>query len=416
VPTVSDAQVDDQTGGGTDGSAGGDENPFSAMDPAMAAAPQEMYGLMREMPAMPVEGVGVILSGRAEIDAAFRDPTTFSSDMSAVDLKNKRPLIPLQIDPPRHKDYRKILDPIFAPRAVAPLEEPLTQLVEDLLDRFDGRTEIDFAAEFSIPYPSQVFLTLLGLPLDELPRFLQMKDGIIRPDHAAGVEWGSDEMHAHQQATADSIYDYFEEILDERESERRDDLLSRFLDTEVDGERLTREEILDVCFLFLIAGLDTVTATLDCMFSFLARNPDHRRQIVADPSVIPAAVEELLRWETPVMGVVRAATADTEISGCPVHAGDQVIVMLGAGNTDDAEFGDGGQVRFDRDPNRHLAFGGGIHRCLGSHLARQELRVALRQWHRRYPDYEVAPGAELAYTGGIRSIDHFPMVLGPRAS
>ncbi len=390
----------------------GDENPFAAMDPAMAADPQPMYAVMREAPAMAVEGVGVILSGRAEIEEAFRHPTLFSSNMSAVDLKNKRPLIPLQIDPPDHKTYRKILDPIFAPREVAKLEEPLTALVNDLLDGFDGRTEIDFAREFSIPYPSQVFLTLLGLPMDELPRFLAMKDGIIRPDHVTGAEWGSEQMHAHQQATADSIYDYFEEILDEREAERRDDLLSRFLDTEVDGERLTRDDILDICFLFLIAGLDTVTATLDCMFSFLARHPDHRRQIVEDPSVIPAAVEELLRWETPVMGVARVATEDTALGECPVHAGDQVLVMLGSANTDDAEFGDGDVVRFDRDPNRHLAFGGGIHRCLGSHLARQELRVALREWHRRFPDYAVVPGVELEYTGGIRSIDRFPMVLG----
>jgi len=386
--------------------------PYSALSPEMAANPQPMFKELRDAtPVMPMDGVGVILTRRAEIDEAFRHPEIFSSNMSAVDLKNIRPLIPLQIDPPEHKKFRKLLDPIFAPRQMALLEDSLTVLVNDLIDGFIDRGEVDFAQEFSVPYPSQVFLTLLGLPLDELPRFLGMKDGIIRPDHATGSRWGSDVALAHQEAIALSIYDYFDGVLDEREGERRDDLLSRFLDAEIDGERLSRNDILDICFLFLIAGLDTVTATLDCMFAFLARHPEHRRQLVDDPDMIPHAIEELLRWETPVMGVVRAAVADTELGGCPVRAGDQVMVMLGSANTDEAEFEDPDVVRFDREANRHIAFGGGIHRCLGSHLARQELRVALREWHRRIPDYSVVDGHTLVYTGGIRSIEHFPMQL-----
>ncbi|MGZ4693156.1 MAG: cytochrome P450 [Acidimicrobiales bacterium] len=384
------------------------------MDPEMAANPQPMFKMLREgSPVMAVDGVGVVLARRAEVDETFRHPETFSSNMSAVDLGNIRPLIPLQIDPPEHKKYRKILDPIFAPRQMALLEEPVSKLVNDLIDGFIARGEVDFAAEFSIPFPSQVFLTLLGLPLDELPTFLAMKDGIIRPDHVTGSDWNSPEMLEHQRATAASIYAYFESVLDEREAERRDDLLSRFLDTEVDGHQLSREEILDICFLFLIAGLDTVTATLDCMFAYLARNPDQRRRIVDDPSIIPSAVEELLRWETPVMGVVRVAVEDTELGGCPVHKGDQVTVLLGSANTDETEFDDADDVRFDREVNRHLAFGGGVHRCLGSHLARQELRIALREWHRRIPEYSVPSGVTLEYTGGIRSIERFPMQFTP---
>ncbi len=390
------------------------ESPFAGMDAETAANPQPMFKALRDaMPVMPVEGVGVVLSGRKEIEEAFRDPGTFSSNMSAVDLKNIRPLIPLQIDPPEHNKYRKILDPIFAPRKMALIEAPVTELVNDLIDRFIDRGEIDFAKEFSIPFPSQVFLTLLGLPLDELPRFLAMKDGIIRPDQVTGTAYGSDEMHALQRATADSIYEYFDGILDERELERRDDIVSQFLDAEVDGQKLQRTEILDICFLFLIAGLDTVTATLDCMFSFLARHPDQRDALVADPTLIPAAVEELLRWETPVMGVARVAVRDTNLGGCPISQGDQVMVMLGSANTDESEFPDADVIRFDRETNRHLAFGGGIHRCLGSHLARQELRIALREWHRRIPEYSVVPGHTLVYTSGIRSIEHFPMLITP---
>jgi cytochrome P450 len=378
-----------------------------------AADPQPAYRAMREAAAvLPFDGNMVIVCRRGEIEEAFRHPDLFSSNMSAVDLQNVRPMIPLQIDPPDHKKFRKILDPLFAPRRMAELEEPLTRLVNDLMDRFEGRDEIDFAAEFSIPFPSQVFLTLLGLPLDETPRFLAMKDGIIRPEHVTGSVRGSEVAVAHQRASANSIYAYFDDVLDQRQIEGQDDILTTFLHTEVDGHSLTREDILDICFLFLIAGLDTVTASLDCFFAYLARHPEQRRQLAEDPSIIPAAVEELLRWESPVTTVARVAVEDTELGGCPIKAGQHVNVLIGSANTDDAEFGDGDEVRFDRDPNRHLAFGGGIHRCLGSHLARHELRVALREWHRRFPDYSIKPGHALSYTPGVRSIDHFPMILG----
>jgi cytochrome P450 len=383
----------------------------------MANMPQVVYRGMRDMmPAVEFVESAIgrmgIICHRRDIEEAFRHPEVFAST-EAVDLSNIRPLIPLSIDPPDHKKYRKILDPLFAPRAMAALEEPVARLANQLMDAFDGQEEIDFGPAFSVPLPSQVFLTLLGLPLEELQTFLTMKDGIIRPQVALGVHGGHPDARAYQRQTAQSIYDYFEKVLDERAKHPQDDLLSRFLDTEIEGDRLTREEILDISFLFLIAGLDTVSASLDCMFSFLAQNADHRRQIVDHPALIPSAVEEMLRFETPVMGVPRKAIVDTELGGCPVKAGDQVTVLLGSGNTDDVEFGDGDAVRFDRDPNRHMAFGGGIHRCLGSHLARQELRVALREWHRRFPDYHVKPGVTLQYTTGIRSIDYFPMVLRP---
>ena len=388
-------------------------NPLSGMDPEMAANPQPVFKLMRDdMPVIEIDmpsGRGVLLSRKGEIDQALRHPEIFSSNMDAVDLKNKRPMIPLQIDPPEHKKFRKLLDPLFAPRKMALLEDEVSALVNDLIDRFIDRGEVDFAKEFSVPFPSQVFLTLLGLPLDEVDRFLIMKDGIIRPDHVTGSLYGTEAASEYQQKVADSVYDYFNEILDEREVERRDDLLSHFLDAEVEGDRLSREDILDICFLFLIAGLDTVTATLDCMFAFLAQHPEQRHQLAADPGLIANAIEELLRWETPVMGVARVAVEETELGGCPIHAGDQVLVMLGSANTDENEFPDADEVRFDREVNRHIAFGGGIHRCLGSNLARLELRVALREWHRRIPEYEVEPDHTLVYTPGIRSIEHFPM-------
>ena len=390
------------------------------MGPEMAANPQPVWKMLRDdMPVLPIDGMlssrAVLLSRKEDIMETLRHPEIFSSNMDAVDLKNKRPMIPLQIDPPEHKKFRKLLDPIFAPRKMQAMDAEVSALVNNLIDGFIDKDEVDFAKEFSVPFPSVVFLTLLGLPPEDLDTFLTMKDGIIRPDHVTGRPRDSKEASDYQQKIADSVYDYFNQVLDKRELERRDDLLSLFLDADVEGHRLTREDILDICFLFLIAGLDTVTATLDCMFSFLAQNPDHRRQLVEDPSIIPNAIEELLRWETPVMSIARVAVTDTELGGCPVHSGDQLMVMIGSANTDEAEFPDGDVVRFDREVNPHIAFGGGIHRCLGSHLARLELRVALREWHKRIPDYEVVPGHTLVYTAGIRSIDHFPMRLTARA-
>ena len=292
------------------------------------------------------------------------------------------------------------------------LEASTVQLVNQLIDGFEGEREIDFSARFSTPFPSQVFLTMFGLPMDELPRFLKMKDGAIRPDVVVGHEFGHPETEAYQQANADSIYDYFEGVLAERAAAPKDDFLSHFLQAEVDGDRLTHEEILDICFLFLIAGLDTVTASLDCFYGHLAEHPDARRRLVEDPESIPTMIEELLRWETPVMGCARVATADVELGGLEVTKGEQVMALLGAANVDGAELEEADQLVWDREVNRHLAFGGGIHRCLGSHLARMELRVALREWHRRIPEYSIAPGVELNYTAGIRTLDRFTMVLG----
>jgi cytochrome P450 len=375
----------------------------------MAAHPQPIFQALRDnSPVLALEG-SLVLSRKSDIDEALRHPEMFTSNMSAVDLKNVRPLIPLQIDPPDHKKFRKLLDPIFAPRFMTAMEDDVAVLVNDLIDGFIERGEVDFSAEFSTPYPSQVFLTLLGLPLNELPRFLTMKDGIIRPDHVTGRPYGSKEADAYQQEVADSIYAYFNQVLDEREQSPQADLVSRFLSAEVEGNQLSREDILDICFLFLIAGLDTVSATLDCMFSYLSQHPEHRQQLVEDPSLIPSAIEELLRWETPVQMVARAALEDGEFAGCPVKKGDNIVLMLGSANTDDLEVEDAQEVRFDREVNRHIAFGGGIHRCLGSHLARMELRVALREWHRRIPEYSVEPDHTLVYTPNIRSIEHFPM-------
>jgi cytochrome P450 len=374
--------------------------------PDVAAYPHEAYHeLLDTCPVVRSEGLAVVAS-RAAVDDVLRRSDVFSSRMDATSLGNVRPLIPLQIDPPDHVRYRRILDPLFAPRRMAALEERLVALVHDHIDRFVDAGEVDLVPALTVPFPSEVFLTLFGLPLDDLPEFLELKDGIIRPPGDT-----PEAQAAHRARTAQRIYDYFEATFDERSSSPRDDLLSHLLTVEVDGERLTRHEVLDVCFLLLIAGLDTVSATLDCMFVLLAGRPDLRDRLAREPDAVPAAVEELLRHQTPVVMVPRLAVAPTTVEGVAVEPGDMVTVLLGAADLDPTEVHDPDEVDWARDVNRHLAFGGGIHRCLGSHLARLELRVVLREFHARIPDYALAPGAEPVFTPAIRSAESLRIVF-----
>ncbi len=384
------------------------------VDQAVAglADPQPMYKALRESAPVFRSPQAIVFSRLSDIEMALKRTDLFSSNMDAVDLGNLRPLIPLQIDPPDHAKYRRVLDPLFTPREMARREPLVTELVNQIIDDFAGRGECDFHAEFAVPLPCTVFLQLLGLPLIDLETFLEWKDAVIRPVGATGY----DDRHAATAPVAQKIYDYFEDAIDEHLVTPRDDVLSAMIEARVEGQPLSREELLDICFLFLIAGLDTVTDSLDCFFVYLARHPEHRRLLIEQPDILPSAVEELLRWETPVPGVVRVAMQDVEVGGCPISKGERVSPLLGAANTDPAEFADPEIVDFRRNPNRHRAFGGGPHRCLGSHLARMELRVALREFHRRIPDYEIKPGAQLAYTAALRSVESLPLVFGAATS
>jgi cytochrome P450 len=353
----------------------------------------------------PAEGF-VVAASRAAVDEVLRNPASYTS-RDLVQLGNVRPLIPLSVDPPEHLKYRKILDPLFAPKKMDAIEEDVAARVNHFIDAFIDKGACNFTEELAVLFPSAVFLGLMGLPWEELDNLLRLKDGIMRP--GGGKADPAEQMRIRDEI-GQEIYVYFDAILDEREKEPEQDILTQFLRAEVEGEKLSREEILDICFLFLIAGLDTVTYSLTLFFAHLSRHPEHRRQIVADPSVIPRAVEELLRWETPVAGTARAATGDSVVAGCPITPGSIVFVSIGAANVDPEVFGDPFDVRFDREENRHLAFGGGVHRCLGSHLARRELRIALREWHRRIPDYELKPGIELHYPPGLRSVENLELI------
>lgn len=360
---------------------------------------QPANAALLERGAVPL-GDALMVNRRALVDEVLRDPGVFSSE-DLVEQGNTLPLIPLNIDPPAHVGYRKLLDPLFAPRRVAALEADIAARANRFIDAFVDRGSCDFTAEFAELFPSSVFLGMMGLPWEELDTLVAMRDGLLRPGDRTMT---SAQRSAIQRQTASDVYSYFDAVLDARAADPRDDILSGFARLEREEGRLERDEVLAICFVLLTAGLDTVTDSLTCMFSFLAENPSHRDVVVDDPDVIPNAVEELLRWETPVPQVVRWAREDASIGGCRVAAGNHVMVNIGAANLDPDSFDDPLEVRFDRDVNRHLAFGGGVHRCLGSHLARQELRIALREWHRRIPDYTLADGYEVTYLPPLRYV------------
>jgi cytochrome P450 len=376
--------------------------------PVCADAPHEVYAeLLAQCPVSRHTMFGndvVVISRYEDVLWALKHPQVFSSK-GVVDIGGEYPLIPLSVDPPEHAKYRRLLDPEFSPKKMAELEDEMRKFVNEAIDVFIDRGECDFHEDFASPLPSTFFLALTGLPHEDLPMFLKWRDDTIRPD-AATFEEGD----RIRQEAGGAIERYFESALDEKRRNPDDRLFTRMVNGTVDGRPLTRAEMLGACHLLLLGGLDTVTATLDCMIVYLARHPERRDALVADPSCIPHAVEELLRHQTPVMMVPRVLAQDHEMGGVQMKAGDSVTLMIGAANADVAEFEDWGDVRFDRETNRHLAFGGGPHRCLGSHLARLELRVALEEFHRRIPEYELAHD-NIHFSPGIRQADQLPLVF-----
>ncbi len=396
------------------------ENPnletgvVNLFDPGAAACPQPIY--RRMLAGCPVARAAVlggpIISRYEDVTWALRHPEIFSSAMDLqIALGTERPMIPQQIDPPEQTKYRKILDPRFSRKRMLELAPAVRADANALIDKIVDTGECEFNREFAIPLPCNAFLHLMGLPPEELENFLEMKDGIIRPHlQTTNLE----EVAQIRIDTGRRIYAFFEKLIDERRADPREDLMTYLVEVELQGENLSSNEILDICFLFLLAGLDTVTATLGCNIAYLAANPEQRRRLVDGPDRIEGAVEELLRWETPVTGVPRLLKQDVTVGGIELKQGELVTLLLGASNTDDKEFGNGDIVDFDRERNRHLAFGAGAHRCLGSHLARMELRVAMEEWHKRIPDYAIKPGETPTYSAGIREVQFLPLVWPTR--
>lgn len=376
-----------------------------------SSSPQEDYvkAFSHGEPIRPKEGM-LVLGTRAGADEVLRHPDLYSA-RDVVELGNVRPLIPISTEPPEHEAYRSILEPLFAPKRMEEMEPAMTAWANSLIDLFESRGSCDFTSEFGVPYPSIVFLGIMGLPAEDLDLFIRLKDGIMHPTPEDPSNF--DEFARIQAEAGQEVYRYFDAALEDRIASPRDDTLSLLLKATIDGRRLTREEVLDICFNLMLAGLDTLTAGLTSCMAFLAQSESHQQQLIDDPALVPDAVEELLRWESPVAGVFRRAEVDSQINGCPIKPGDFVHVAIGAVNLDPTEFSDPMSVDFQRSPNRHLAFGKGIHRCLGSHLARREIRVAVREWHRRIPHYRVQEGVELEYVIPTRGVTNLKLEWEP---
>jgi len=337
------------------------------------------------------------------VQTIFRRPDLFSSAAGSSPSGNIRPMIPLEVDPPDHHRYRRLLDPFFSPTKLRDLEPVLRRQINTYIDGFIDDGEVDLLEAFFIPYPTQVFLTLYGLPLEDLPTFLRWKDDILHHGllDPAVLKAASDELYAYMTR--------FVETCDVSGS----NLMSSLLQPDENGDRLSLEEILDITYVFILAGLHTVTTMLALSFAYLGRHPEQRRLIVEDLSIIPVAVEELLRMTTPAPALSRVATEDVEIGGVTIAKGQSVYCHIGAANADTTGCPNAEELDLLRADNRHATFGLGVHRCLGSHLARIEIRLVLDEFLRRIPDYEIAPDADLVRVPFYEGMDRLPIIFPP---
>jgi cytochrome P450 len=345
-----------------------------------------------------------VLTTAEMIREALQHPDIFSS--SVVTVQDPDPpyrWIPEMLDPPEHTTWRQLLAPHFAPKAMERLEGKVRQRCLSLIEGFAGSGHCDFLQDFAWRYPTTIFMELMGLPLEGLEQFLEWEHQILHP----GPE--DDPEHSQGLEAMLAVMGYFSELIEVKRAHPSEDLLSSSLGWKIDGRPIPMEDLLSWCLLMFMAGLDTVSIQLSYAFWHLAGHPDDRRRIVGDPTVIPAAVEEFLR-EFAFVAPSRKVMVDTDFHGCPLKEGDMVFVPLSGATRDPALFEDAGTVHIDRSQNNHIAFGAGPHRCLGSHLARRELRVALEEWHRLIPDYRLTEGLEVTeHGGGLYSIDRLQL-------
>jgi cytochrome P450 len=346
-----------------------------------------------------------VLASAAAVEEAARHPEIFSSKSAFDRLGSPLPIIPIAVDPPEHSRYRRMLDPFFSPRRMAAIESQLRAQVGELIDNIVKQGHCELLADLAVPYPTQVFLTLFGLPLEDRDRLVQWKDSILEFTNPTSAE-PTPEVLQH----AMELFGYLQHYVGERRHGDGADLLTQLLATKDEGG-LTDEEMIGLSFLFVLAGLDTVTAALGFAFARLAEDDAQRAKIVQDPSTIPDFIEELLRVDPPVPFAPRVVTEDVVVRGTTLPAGTSVLLSYGGANHDTCRYADPDNLAEQSSPN--FSFGRGPHRCLGSHLARLELRVVLEEWHRRIPEYSLAPGSKPSapWPNGTLGLDSVPLVF-----
>jgi cytochrome P450 len=368
---------------------------FDIYDPAFAADPHATWKLLREQcPVAHSEAQGGYwtLTRYTDVVSAAADPRHYSSRSITVpralggDELADRP--PITYDPPRHIAYRRLILPGFSTRQAVRWRPEMERLARTAIGSFIDKGRCDAASEFARAIPVGVMCSIYGAPTSLEPQFRGWAHDIFR----------SDDMERGQQAI-EEISAYFLREIADRRAHPRDDMVTLLLESEVDGQRLTGPELLGALTLILVAGLDTVWSVLSNTLRYLATDADARRRLAAEPELIPTAVEEFLRVFAPA-AVARVTTCPVAVDGVEIGADESVLLAFPAANRDPAMFPDPDKVILDRANNKHVAFGYGPHRCLGSALARLELEVALTEWLRAIPDFELEPGSKIEFSAG----------------
>ncbi|OBF92683.1 cytochrome [Mycobacterium sp. 852002-51163_SCH5372311] len=354
------------------------------------------------------DGPGFLaLTGYDEVQAVSRDIATWSSQATGVMFEIPRPDLPpvmLQMDPPRHTALRKLVNKGFTPRQVARLNDHLADMARQIVDDVIERGECDFVDDVAGALPSYVIAELLGIPLDDGRRLYELTEML----HTGFVGDGANEQALMQ------MFQYATELAARKRAEPGDDIATSLLHAEVDGEQLTDLEF-DLFFLLLIdAGGDTTRNLVAAGILALMQHPAEWQRLAADPSLMPTAIEEMLRYTSPVTVFVRTATKDTELRGVPVKAGDRAAMFYPSANRDESRFADPDRFDIGRAPNPHLAFGGGgTHFCLGANLARVEASAIIAEVMSRMYGLELAGPVKRLRSNLINGIRSMPVRFAP---
>jgi cytochrome P450 len=351
---------------------------------------------------------GWIVSRYDDVRAILKDAASFSSASMGEGSEQAIALPLLTDDPPRHTQLRAIVNKAFTSRALKEMEAEIAKLVEELLDELDAGKPVDISEQFTIPLPVAVIARLMGIPFERKADFKRWSDALTGTSDAANLE---ERMPDIMEMAA-----YFQSLIPDRRENPGDDLISKVVHAEVEGEGLNDMDIVGFAMLLLIAGNETTTNLLSNLLYYLADRPDTWNELRENPHLIDAAVEEVLRFDAPVHWVSRKVTVDTEFSGQAVKAGETVFAILGSANRDALHYPDADSFRLDRERgNDHHTFGHGIHFCIGAPLGRLEARCGLEGLLKRFGSLRHADSAqnERTHSHMLRGFHHLWLVFEP---
>ena len=315
----------------------------------------------------------------------------------------------IEMDPPRHRDFRKVASPYFTPRALRPVESIVAQSARELVDELARRDgECDFAMDVAVAHPLRVLSTILGLPREQEPRVLELTNQLFAIDDAELGLKGEDRDAAIQKLGLE-LFQMFQPIIEDRRANPRDDLASVLANGRVNGELMGPMETLGYYLITFTAGHDTTKNALAGGMHALLRNPGEFAKLRANPGLVKSAVEEVVRWTSPVNYMKRTAAKAAVVGGQAISEGDELILFYGSGNRDEEVFDDPFSFRVDREGNRHIGFGHGEHFCLGSHLARRSQAALLSELARRVEFVEQAGPEQWIEASFVIGLQHLPM-------